>query len=543
MNAANVTAPVVRRRAVRVLTVVLAAYAAGAVVLAGSLTAWLGWSWSEALESFVVSNSLIGFSFAMCGAVIAWHRPRNAIGWLFLVGGVAQSSSALGAPLGWWVYEIGGSTTLLRTLETMFAWSWPWSIGLCLPLALLLFPDGRPLSRRWRWVVVAVAVTGPLFAMEMGAGPGAPEPGFPEPYLTLSFYDRLDWLWQLAEIRTAAAMLLGVLSLVLRYRRGTDIERRQLLWLLLATVTAVLASIPWGLIAGTPVFVLFAIPLIPISVAIGIVRYQLFDIRFAVSRALAWLLLALAVVAAYALLVVALDRVVSAQVGGSGLATVVLVLLVAPVLPRLTRLTTRLVYGGRDSPGQVASQLGERLSRPGAGLDGLAQAVREALRLPYVAITAADGAAVATGALDGPTQRWPLVYAGLTVGELVIGLRRGERRLRAADSHILGVLAGPIGVAVHATGLAAELQSARERLVAAQGGRATSGAPRPARRSGADVDRAWRSPPTRQRISSARIRTPRSCCCRICGARPERPCPTCDGWSRTCVRTRWKSSA
>lgn len=453
-------------RAARWLAAGLAGYSTVAVIGAGSLSAWLGWSWQGTLDAFVVSNALIGFSFAACGAVVAWHRPRNPIGWLFLLGGAAQSTSALMPPLGWSAREAGASTGLLRLLETIFAWSWPWSIGLCLPLALLLFPTGRPLSRTWRWVVIAVAATGPLFAIYMGAAPGPTELGFPPPYLTLPFYDDLGWLWRLVEIRTLLAMLLAAVSLVLRYRRGTETERRQLLWLVLATLVAVLATIPWGLVAGTPVFVLFTIALIPIAVALGIVRYQLFDIRFAVSRALAWLLLAIVVVAGYVVLVALLDRLVSAQLGRSAFATVVLVLAAAPLLPRLTRLTSRLVYGERHSAARAASQLGERLAQPGAGLVGLAEAVREALRLPYVAITGLDDIVAAAGAPSGAVEHRPLIYDGRDVGELVVGLRRGERRLGSADGKIVALLAGPIAAAVHATALAAELQGARERLVA-----------------------------------------------------------------------------
>ena len=133
-----------------------------------------GWSWAEALEAFVATNAAIGLSFGICGAILAWHRPHNPIGWLFAAGGIAQSTAALAAPLLSVLHQAAAPIALQRLVITIFSWSWPWSIGLFLPLALLLFPDGRPLSRGWRWVVIAVIITAPLFALEMGASPDAP---------------------------------------------------------------------------------------------------------------------------------------------------------------------------------------------------------------------------------------------------------------------------------------------------------------------------------------------------------------------------------
>ncbi|HEX5906521.1 MAG TPA: hypothetical protein VFY56_05830 [Propionibacteriaceae bacterium] len=57
--------------------------------------------------------------------------------------------------------------------------------------------------------------------------------------------------------------MLALVALFLRYRCGTETERRQLLWLLLALLVALAAAVPWGFVSGTPVAVLFTIPLIP----------------------------------------------------------------------------------------------------------------------------------------------------------------------------------------------------------------------------------------------------------------------------------------
>ena len=62
----------------------------------------------------------------------------------------------------------------------------------------------------------------------------------------------------------------------------------------------------------------------------------------------------------------------------------------------------------------------------------------------------------------------PLAFRGVRVGELIVGVRPGDRRLAAADHAVLDLLAGPLATALHASALAEEVQASRERIVAAR---------------------------------------------------------------------------
>jgi signal transduction histidine kinase len=455
-------------RRVQLVAVALLAVAVLAVAAAWLAKASLAWSWVDALDAFVLTNAVMGLSFAGCGAIVAWHRASNPIGWLLLGAGSLQSVAAAMPPVSTVLEQAGAPAALLRALTTVFVYSWPWAIGLCVPVALLLFPDGRPLSASWRWVVLAVAVTGPLFVLQMASAPEPVDAGGPVAYLTVPFYDDLRPLWVFVDIRNLGVYLLALTALVVRYRRGDESTRRQLLWLLLALVVVIVASVPWGLVAGTPVAVLFSIPLIPLAVTVAIVRHRLLDIRLVVSRGLAWLLLSLAVLVAYSLLVAALDRVVSGQLGRSALATVVLVLLAAPALPRLQRLVDRAMYGDRADPALVVSRLGAQLATAQTGMPEVAGSIRRALRLRHVAIERDGEVLAADGPVTGRMVTEPLTYGGEVVGSLAIGLREGEQRLADADRRVLELLAAPLAVAVHATAVSAELQASRERLVGAR---------------------------------------------------------------------------
>ncbi|HEY0475427.1 MAG TPA: histidine kinase [Kribbella sp.] len=446
----------------------LGAFAVLEVVTAVVLSAVLGWSFQEALDGFVVTNGLMGLTFAACGAVIAWHRPSNPIGWLFVADGIGHATTAVGAPLTQVLGQADAPVVLQRSVMTAIAWAWPWSIALFLPLALLLFPDGRLLSPRWRPVAIGIVVTAPLFALEVGSGPSAPFDGGQVGYLTIRSYDSLQPLWTATEIRGLLAYGLAIASLVIRYRRASETGRRQLLWLLLAAIVALAFMTPWALVTGTPILVLLAIPLVPIAVAVAIVRYQLLDIRLVVSRALTWALLSIVAVGAYTALVVVADTFISSRFGRSAAVTVIVALLIAPVLPRLQLLVDRAMYGDRRDPARVASRVGEALSaNPAGGMPGVVAAIRSAMRLPYVAVSA-DGSLLAADGVAGIVVPVDLSYGGTAVGSLLVGLRSGESGLSLADRHILALVAVPLAVAVHATRLSAELQASRERLVAAR---------------------------------------------------------------------------
>jgi signal transduction histidine kinase len=464
----------------------LAALVVVEVVFAVAYGASIGWGWHELVDNFVVTNGLMGLTFGLCGAVIAWHRPANPIGWLFLADGIGHATTPFADAL---AYVVHGHLAQ-QVLVTVSMAAWPWSIGLFLPLALLLFPDGRLLSPRWRWAAIGIVATSPLFVLEMTASGEAPSPGLPRGWLTLPNAASLQPLWTATEVRNLVAIGLALICLGIRYRRADETGRRQLLWLLLASVIALLFVIPWAFVAGTPILVLLAIPLIPIAVAVAIVRYQLLDIRLVVSRALTWALLSLVAIGIYAALVALLDSLIASQVGRSAAVTVFVALIVAPVLPRLQQLVDRALYGDRNNPARVASRVGEQLS---AGLPGVVTAIRAALRLPYVALVV-DGITTTSDPHD--TSRTPvtphdsdenatishgrqpggvptvvvleLSYGGEVVGLLEVGVRSGEAGLSAADRSVLGLVAVPLAAAVHATRLSAELQASREKLVSAR---------------------------------------------------------------------------
>ncbi len=457
--------------ATRVLAVGLLGLAAAelATGIACALAANL--SFADAVGAFLVTNGAIGLTLAACGSLLAWHRPRNPVGWLFLSGGVAYATSAAAAGLAEFGAGHAWSAAALSALASLFGLAWPLAIGLCLPLALLLFPDGRPPSLRWRWLTWTIAAEAVLFEL-MFTGPGSVtiDSRTVTPYLVLPGYDRLTALWAIANIAWAAILALILASLVIRYRRGGDAERRQLLWLLLAVMIVLpYAGVVWGIFDAGPILGLLVIPLIPAAVTIAILRYRLLDIRLVVSRTLLYGVLTAAAAGVYIGLVAVLDVLVRTRVnlGSAIAASIVIAIGFNPARIALQRVIDRALYGDRGDPVRAVSLVGERLAGTGAsGLPGVLEALCDSLRLPFAAVRFGPAEAAAHGTAPELLHSIGLRYDEVRIGELIVGLRAGQRRLGAPDLAVLELLAGPLALALHATALSAALQDSRLSIVA-----------------------------------------------------------------------------
>ncbi|MDT7744303.1 MAG: hypothetical protein QOE59_3381, partial [Actinomycetota bacterium] len=111
------------------LFVLVLAEVAAAVV--GAVVA--GMTVADAVATYLVTNSAIGLAAALSGLLLAWHRPRNPIGWLLAAGGVLQTLTAAASPLVSAALANGWPAAVARTVATVFQFAWPCAIGFCLP--------------------------------------------------------------------------------------------------------------------------------------------------------------------------------------------------------------------------------------------------------------------------------------------------------------------------------------------------------------------------------------------------------------------------
>jgi len=208
----------------RVLAAGLLALVAAELAIAALTALTSGISWAAAVGSFTVTNGAMGLGFAVCGVLLAWHRQGNPVGWLFLAAALADAMSAAAAvQLTGFGAERGWGPGVLSLLASLFTFGWPLAIGLCLPVALLLFPSGRPASTRWRWLIWAAVAEGMPFTLSFAA-PGTTAFGRQQvaPDLTVPSYHHLAPLWTAGNLGFPVILALAIVSLAVRYRRGGD---------------------------------------------------------------------------------------------------------------------------------------------------------------------------------------------------------------------------------------------------------------------------------------------------------------------------------
>jgi hypothetical protein len=238
--------------------------------------------------------------FGLTGVVVAYHQPRNPVGWIFiafpilsLLGADAQYYAVLRYHLGYSGLPLGPAAVLVAPViqSSLFV----------LPLAILLFPDGRLPSARWRWVMLAYAVLGALLAM----GEFAPAVaavvthdirvdaagGIANPLGTPGGLVRPPaWLLAFVLGSTGVIWLSFVAHQVLSWRRADGVHRQQLKWLASGAAIALGVGVAGSTLTSGVISYLLGSCLIalPVSIGVGILRYRLYDIDRIISRTLAY---------------------------------------------------------------------------------------------------------------------------------------------------------------------------------------------------------------------------------------------------------------
>ncbi len=370
-----------------------------------------------------------------------------------------------------------------------------------MPLLFYLFPNGRFVPSWTRYAALLLLLV-PAFIRVFSAE-------------WTSTMTPLAWF-----IISAYVVLLGagIYAQIYRYRRvASPVERQQSKWvvfgLLLSFVIMGILQIPYAVVLQIPAGVAhpwwqplnglawwLTLTILPLSLAIAVMRYRLWDIDVIINRALVYGTLTASIAAIYILLIVILGALfqTSGNLVISLLATALVAVLFQPWRERLQRGVNRLTYGERDDPYAVISRLGQRLEAtlaPDAVLPTIVETVAQALRVPYAAIelmkeggrkTQVTFPSPIIGRHDAISRiapnsrgirdvtspssfvRLTLIYQHEPLGELVVAPRVGEEKFSDADMRLLETLANQASIAAHAVRLTSDLQHSRARLVTAR---------------------------------------------------------------------------
>jgi hypothetical protein len=314
-------------------------------------------SWAADLGVGSLVGGALFLAFPLVGALITSRRPKNAVGWLCLAIGLLWTLGGMADYYGYYGAANPGSVPFPVVAAGISDWIWVPAVGLLGTYVLLLFPDGRLPSRRWRplaWLSGAVILLLSLGVL-LAPGPLDNLAGVRNPFgiegaewLTVGAYIVLPLL--------PLCMLASALSLVLRYRRSRGEERQQIKWIAFAASVVVVvyaiamiasfffpkeswttAGSVWWLNLLTYA-VLSSFTLVPIAVGIAVLKYRLYEIDILINRALVYGSLTATLVALYFVGIVVLQRVFVLLTGQqSTLAVVASTLLIAALFSPMRR--------------------------------------------------------------------------------------------------------------------------------------------------------------------------------------------------------------
>ena len=365
-------------------------------------------------------------------------------------------------------------------------WAYAPAVSLAGMVLLLLFPDGRLLSRRFRPALWAALAFIPLSVAAFAFSPqnlGSLFRHMSNPYAIHG----LGWLFEACKALTVVCGVIagagGAASVTLRWRRADRVGRQQLKWLLavlplwiVALIAVLVLPATWSLALALPAGILM-----PIAIGIAVLRYKLYEIDILLNRAALYGTLTAGMAGVYLAVVVIAQSFRSAfGLKGSGLpvnviATVLAASALWPLHDRVQRRVDRLFYGDRGVPYEALARLGRRVEEaadPETALHSVVKTIADSLRLPYAALELrlGDGWSPAATYGEAPPQvvAFPLSFQRETVGRLLVGMRFRDEQLGPDDERLLADLARQAGPFAHAVALRRALDASRAGLVTAR---------------------------------------------------------------------------
>jgi hypothetical protein len=397
----RVAAPAVAAWSLVVLIIVL--LAAGAPL--GFATQWAGSGFGENLATFIILLPVV-----LIGFVVARRQPANPIGWMFLGLAAVGVLGGVGADYAWLSYRLGHHLPL-AAVGVAVAPVWG-PLLVTLPLMVLLFPDGRLPSPRWRpvlWGYLAVGASWPVsvYSVTIGAVaagdihlvPGGDLRAVDDPAGSSAWLGSFESVILLV---LAVFWLVFVASQVLSWRRATGERRQQLKWLMSGAAVC-MAAVAVSAIGGTldraspppavqAVFdvVTIGIAALPVSIGVAILKYRLYDIDRIISRTLAYAIVTGLLVGLYAGLVLLATEVLGVHsTVAVAAATLAAAALFNPVRRRVQQRVDQRFNRARYDADQMVARFAARLQDTvdlDSVRDDLAGVVHQALEPAHVSV-------------------------------------------------------------------------------------------------------------------------------------------------------------
>ena len=486
--------------------------ASAGLSLASMITLFVSGDRDFLIEISGLVFGFMGLGFGVLTLVMIRSQPTNGAVWAIAWAGVFSALYVAGAA-GALVLSNGEFPGLTyevfrelspsqRPRSAAFAiffrfWTLYPAIWLPLTLGLLLFPDGKPPSRRWRWVgwwSVSAIVLGGVAAAISG-----------NPWSTVPIWSSestvpgvLGSLMSAGFILASISAIVSVVSLAVRYRRSSGVARSQIRWIALggALLVAFIFVVPnfetgGPATSGSEFIGVVAMSALMASYGIAITKYRLYDIDIVISRTLTYAVLAAFITAVYALLVVGVGSLLGSgdepNLGLSITAVAVVAVAFEPLRNRVQHAANRLVFGKRSSPYEVLAEATSRLASTGSPEETLAQvthlvaqgtgAVETVLWLtvgdqlhphsatPLDALGELRPVGIVGGAMPGlPGEAVvPVRHRNELLGAIAITKPRGQS-VTVADEKVLADVAAGSGLLLRNIGLNAELAERAEQL-------------------------------------------------------------------------------